>query len=153
MQNVTRAAVLIATASAIVIPGAAATAGELGSAVETNGTPYGTLTVCAGRADGPASTIKLVRKGKVVKTFRLAGCKVLGAKKGLAKGKYQVRHTAPKGYVTTGWMAGGISGYGEQRASSISRSSIRIEPRKTMATAGFVHKSSSNWVTFTRAGR
>jgi hypothetical protein len=78
---------------------------------------------------------------------------VLGAKKGLAKGKYQVRHTAPKGYVTTGWMAGGISGYGEQRASSISRSSIRIEPRKTMATAGFVHKSSSNWVTFTRAGR
>lgn len=149
MPKMTRAAVLLATATAVLVP-STAHAGELGAAVSTKGQPYGTLTICAGRADGPNSKIQLVRKGKVVKSFRLAGCKVLTAKKRLPRGKYKIRHTAPKGYVTTGWMAGGISGQGEQRVSSVSRSSFRIEPRKAMATAGFVHKNSSNWVTFTR---
>ncbi|GAA0605390.1 hypothetical protein GCM10009547_04150 [Sporichthya brevicatena] len=149
MPKMTRAAVLLATATAVAIP-TAAHAGEIGAAASTSEQSYGTLAICAGRADGPSSKIQLVRKGKVVKTFRLAGCKVLTKGKGLPNGKYQVRHTAPKGYVTTGWMAGGVSGKGDQSLSSVSRSSFTVKPRKTMSTAGFVHKNSANWVTFTR---
>ena len=153
MSKSIRAAVLIATAGSILLPGAAVAAeqGEIGVGVSRSPQPYGTLTICASRADGPASTIKLIRKNKVVKSFKLAGCKLLSAENGLTPGKYRIQHTAPRGYVTTGWMAGGMSGTDDQQVSSVSRSRLRIEPRKAMSTAGFLHEGSSNWVTFTRA--
>ncbi len=164
MSKSIRAAVLIATAASILVPGAAMAAegaevgagvskGEIGVGVSRGPQPYGTLAICAGRADAPASTIKLVRNGQVVKSFKLSGCKLLTKNDGLSAGRYKVRHTAPAGYKTTGWIAGGMSGTGDQRASSISRSSFRIEPRATMSTAGFISANSSNWVTFSRTAR
>ena len=157
MSKSIRAAVLIATAASILGPGAAMAAekaeGEIGVGVSRGPQPYGTLAICAGRADAPASTIKLVRNGQVVKSFKLSGCKLLTKNDGLSAGRYKVRHTAPAGYKTTGWIAGGMSGTGDQRASSISRSSFRIEPRATMSTAGFISANSSNWVTFSRTAR
>ncbi len=164
MSKSIRAAVLIATAASILVPGAAVAAeqgkigagvskGEIGEGVSRGPQPYGTLTICASRADAPASTIALIRKNKVVKSFKLAGCRLLSAEDGLTAGKYKVRHTAPRSLVTTGWMAGGVSGTDEQQVSSVSRSRTRIEPRKSMTTAGFLHAGSSNWVTFTRTAR
>lgn len=156
MSKSIRAAVLIATAAVIVVPAggvAASETREIGVAVSKSTQPYGTLAICAGRADGPASTIKLIRKGKVVKSFKLAGCTVLRKNDGLTGGRYKVRHTAPKGLRTAGWIAGGVSGEGDQRASSISRSSFRVEPRPSMSTAGFLSANSANWVTFSRTAR
>ena len=112
MSKSIRAAVFVATAAAIIVPGGAAVAaetGELGVAVSQSAQPYGTLAICAGRADGPASTIRLIRNGNVVKQFRLAGCTLLRKSDGLTGGRYKVRHTAPNGYRTTGWIAGGTA--------------------------------------------
>jgi hypothetical protein len=156
MSKSIRAAVIVAMASLISVPAGAAVAadkGEIGTAVSRGPQPYGTLAICAGRADGPPSTITLIRHGKVVKSFRLTGCRLLGANDGLTNGRYKVRHTAPQGYRTAGWIAGGVSGSGEQQASSIRRSSFRITPRASMSTAGFLSAGSSNWVTFSRTAR
>ena len=155
MSKTIRAGVLIASVASILVPGAAVAAeqGEIGIGVSRAPQPYGTLTICASRADAPASTIRLIRNNRVVKSFQLAGCRLLSAEDGLTAGKYRVRHIAPRSFVTTGWMAGGVSGTEDQRVSSISRSRMSIEPRRAMSTAGFLHAGSSNWVTFTRAAR
>lgn len=157
MSRSIRAAVIVALASLITVPavGAAAAAeqGEIGEGVSRGPQPHGSLVVCAGRGDAPASTIKLIRNGNVVKSFRLAGCRLLDAGDGLSNGRYQVRHTAPKGYRTSGWISGGASGTGDQMASSVERSNPRLSPRLSMSTAGFLSPESANWVTFSRTSR
>ncbi|HUR74930.1 MAG TPA: hypothetical protein VMZ00_11695 [Sporichthya sp.] len=157
MSKSIRAAVIVAMASLITVPAvgvaAAADHGEIGVGVSRGPQPYGTLTICAGRDDAPASTIKLIRNGRVMKSFKLSGCTLLNKNDGLTNGRYKVRHTAPAGYRTTGWISGGTSGTGDQRVSSISRSSFRIEPRASMSTAGFLSANSANWVTFSRTAR
>lgn len=163
MSKSIRAAVIVAMASLITVPavgvaaageiGSGVSKGEIGEGVSRGPQPYGSLVICAGRGDAPASTITLIRNGKAVKSFKLAGCKLLKEHDGLTNGRYKVRHTAPAGYKTTGWISGGMSGTGDQRASSVSRSSFRIEPRKSMSTAGFLSANSSNWVTFSRTAR
>lgn len=157
MSRSIRAALVVAMASLVTVPavGAAAAAdrGEIGEGVSRGPQPYGSLTICAGRGDAPASTIKLIRDGAVVKSFKLAGCRLLDAGDGLANGRYKVRHRAPKGYRTTGWIAGGVSGTGDQQASSVSRSNPRMQARASMSTAGFLSATSANWVTFSRSAR
>lgn len=64
-----------------------------------------------------------------------------------------MRHTAPKGYRTTGWISGGVFGTGHQMTSSINRSNPRMQPRPSMSTAGFLSADSANWVTFSRSAR
>ena len=165
MSKSVRAAVIVAMASVIALPAGVAAAaengeigtavnhGEIGTAVSRSPQPYGTLAICAGRGDAPASTIQLIRSGHVVKTFKLSGCKLLSAKNGLSAGRYKVRHTAPEGQKTSGWIAGGLSGSGDQHASSIRRSNPSGKTHRSMSTAGFLSADSSNWVTFTRTAR
>lgn len=154
MSRSTRVAVIVAMASLITVPAAGvAAAGEIGEGVSRGPQPYGTLAICAGRGDAPASTIQLIRNGKVAKSFKLSGCTLLSKRDGLTSGRYKVRHIAPAGYRTTGWISGGVSGEGDQQASSISRSSFRAQPRSAMSTAGFLSANSSNWVTFSRTAR
>ena len=157
MSRSIRAAVIVAVASLITVPAAGAVAaaegGEIGEGVSRGPQPHGSLVICSGRGDAPASTIKLIRNGNVVKSFRLAGCRLLDAGDGLSNGRYKVRHTAPNGYRTSGWISGGTSGSGDQMASSISRSNPRISPRPAMSTAGFLTADSANWVTFSRTAR
>lgn len=156
MRRSIRATVIVAMAALITVPAGAATAaheGEIGKGVSRGPQPYGSLVICAGRGDAAASTIKMIRNGKVVKSFKLAGCRQLDASDGLSNGRYKVRHTAPARLRTAGWVSGGVSGTGDQQASSISRSSFRAHPRPSMSTAGFLSANSSNWVTFSRTGR
>lgn len=159
MRRSVRAAVMVAMASVIVVPiGAAGTAvaadrGEIGEGVSRGPQPHGSLVICSGRGDAAAARIKLIRNGKVVKSFKLAGCRQLDAGDGLSNGRYKVRHTAPAGLRTAGWVSGGVSGRGDQQTSSISRSDFRMQPRKSMSTAGFLSANSSSWVTFSRTAR
>lgn len=156
MRTSVRATVIVAMASLITVPAGAAMAadkGEIGEGVSRGPQPYGSLVICAGRGDAAASTIKLIRDGKVVKSFKLAGCRLLDAGDGLSNGRYKVRHTAPAGFRTAGWVSGGFSGSGDQQASSISRSNFRVQPRPSMSTAGFLSADSANWVTFSRTAR
>ena len=156
MRRSVRATVIVAMASLITVPTGAAVAadkGEIGEGVSRGPQPYGSLVICAGRGDAAASTIKLIRKGKVVKSFKLAGCRLLDAGDGLRNGRYKVRHTAPAGLRTSGWVSGAVSGTGDQQTSSISRSNFRMQPRPSMSTAGFLSADSANWVTFSRTAR
>jgi hypothetical protein len=157
MSNSIRAALVVAMASLIAVPAAGAAAaagqGEIGEGVSRGPQPYGSLTICAGRGDAPAARIKLIRNGKVVKSFRLSGCRLLDAGDGLSNGRYKVRHTAPSGYLTKGWMSGSVSGSGDEMTSSVSRSNPRMQPRPSMSTAGFLSATSANWVTFSRTAR
>ena len=156
MRRSVRATVIVAMASLITVPAGAAMAadtGEIGEGVSRGPQPHGSLVICAGRGDAAASTIKLIRNGKVVKSFKLAGCRLLDAGDGLSNGRYKVRHTAPAGLRTAGWVSGGFSGTGDQQTSSISRSNFRMQPRPSMSTAGFLSADSANWVTFSRTAR
>lgn len=98
--------------------------------------PRGELEICVSGTQGHAATVEIARKGEVIRTFELAGCRT----RHLPYGKFRITQTSPEGYRTVG--AGGGSGVvvaedGVGMTSSVYKERIR-KPKRAHTLTGYV---------------